>query len=302
MRDLPCWQGAVWRASARPRRVREARRARTVACRRAMSAVCMTPSPCERRRSVSTRAGVPSTMRRSVSTTRQRSSRLTTWASQPWRHGRRRGRPPCPGCTGARTVSRLARRDETTPAVPSQQGPGAAQRFTRAIGRRLRARSRGSLASPPSPTRVWTLMASAIQTIRPWAVTRIAAARTCPRARGGAPLCSCTACPCLPSRASQEATVRSSEPHATTMACRGHPWARSVTTRLLVSAEVRRRYHAGPCVAVHVLPHWVQMKRCSCCEWIPRLPWPVWPLAGQARFGQHVTVLSSSLQRRPTRS
>ena len=38
-----------------------------------MYAVLITPSPCDRRRSVSTRAGVPSMMRRSVATTRRRS-------------------------------------------------------------------------------------------------------------------------------------------------------------------------------------------------------------------------------------
>src|SRR2546427_3067417 len=32
------------------------------------------------------------------------------------------------------------------------------------------------------------------------------------------------------------------------------------------------------------------MNRCSFCEWIPILPWPVWPLAGQFRLGQHVVV------------
>jgi hypothetical protein len=41
--------------------------------RTSINAVLLTPSPCDRRRSVSTRAGVPSTMRRSVSTTRRRS-------------------------------------------------------------------------------------------------------------------------------------------------------------------------------------------------------------------------------------
>ena len=40
--------------------------------RTSTKAVLMTPSPCERRRSVSTRAGVPSTRRRSVATTRRR--------------------------------------------------------------------------------------------------------------------------------------------------------------------------------------------------------------------------------------
>src|SRR5256885_330777 len=39
--------------------------------RTSTKAVLMTPSPCARRRSVSTRAGVPSTMRRSTSTTRR---------------------------------------------------------------------------------------------------------------------------------------------------------------------------------------------------------------------------------------
>src|SRR5436305_1530338 len=32
------------------------------------------------------------------------------------------------------------------------------------------------------------------------------------------------------------------------------------------------------------------MNRCSFCEWIPILPWPVWPLAGHARLGQNTVV------------
>src|SRR6266516_4450664 len=32
------------------------------------------------------------------------------------------------------------------------------------------------------------------------------------------------------------------------------------------------------------------MNRCSFCEWIPILPWPVWPLAGQFLLGQNVVV------------
>src|SRR5215472_7334460 len=36
------------------------------------------------------------------------------------------------------------------------------------------------------------------------------------------------------------------------------------------------------------------MKRCSFCAWIPILPWPVWPLAGQCSLGQN-TVVGSML-------
>src|SRR5215831_18729155 len=32
------------------------------------------------------------------------------------------------------------------------------------------------------------------------------------------------------------------------------------------------------------------MNRCAFCEWMPILPWPVWPLAGQCLFGQNVVV------------
>src|SRR5439155_14705095 len=32
------------------------------------------------------------------------------------------------------------------------------------------------------------------------------------------------------------------------------------------------------------------MKRCSFCEWIPILPWPVWPLAEQCSLEQNVVV------------
>src|SRR5215813_3086496 len=37
------------------------------------------------------------------------------------------------------------------------------------------------------------------------------------------------------------------------------------------------------------------MKRCSFCEWIPILPMPVWPLAGQCALGQNVVVGSMAL-------
>src|SRR4029450_7087330 len=37
------------------------------------------------------------------------------------------------------------------------------------------------------------------------------------------------------------------------------------------------------------------MKRCSFCEWIPILPWPVWPLAWQRGLGQNTVVGSMTL-------
>src|SRR5262245_4411590 len=37
------------------------------------------------------------------------------------------------------------------------------------------------------------------------------------------------------------------------------------------------------------------MHRCSFCEWIPILPWPIWPLAGQCPLGQNVVVGSMML-------
>src|ERR671914_357611 len=37
------------------------------------------------------------------------------------------------------------------------------------------------------------------------------------------------------------------------------------------------------------------MKRCSCCEWIPILPMPVWPLAWQCSLGQNTVVGSMTL-------
>src|SRR5712692_6933994 len=122
MRYIPCCKVTVRRASARPRRVSDARRSRKVALSRSMEAVLITPSPCERRRSVSTRAGVPSTMRRSTSTTRRRAYRLTTWAMQMLRQGRSRGRPCAPPRTGSRKVSRIARTYEHKPSVQNKSG------------------------------------------------------------------------------------------------------------------------------------------------------------------------------------
>src|SRR5437016_14667534 len=37
------------------------------------------------------------------------------------------------------------------------------------------------------------------------------------------------------------------------------------------------------------------MKRCSFCEWIPILPWPVCPLAGQCVLGQNTVVGSMTI-------
>src|SRR5215471_3832839 len=37
------------------------------------------------------------------------------------------------------------------------------------------------------------------------------------------------------------------------------------------------------------------MNRCSFCAWIPILPLPVWPLAGQFQLGQNVVVGSMTL-------
>src|SRR5467141_2781378 len=37
------------------------------------------------------------------------------------------------------------------------------------------------------------------------------------------------------------------------------------------------------------------MKRRSFCEWMPMLPWPIWPLAGHARLGQNTVVGSMTI-------
>ena len=152
--------------------------------RTSLYAVWITPSPCARRRSGSTRAGVPSTRRRSVAPPRRRSYRLTTWAMQIGRHGRNRGRPPVPVYTGSRRVARMARMENTKPSVPNNSGRCAAQRRTRSISRRIRGRSRCSLTSPPSYTRVVTLMASALDTMPPCVLRRSSSACTCPKSRG----------------------------------------------------------------------------------------------------------------------
>jgi hypothetical protein len=237
MSYMPCGSVSVRRASARPRRVSAVRRSRHGALRRAMAAVLLTPSPCARRRSVSTRAGGPSTRRHAVAPTRRRSERLTPWASKTWRHRRRRGRPPGPVCPGSRKVSRMARMEDTTPSVQPKRGRRAAPRLTRASRRRLRGLARCALPSPPHHKRVVTIRASALHTRPPCFCTRLSSACPCPRARGGATTSSWTACPCRPERAHQSATVRSSQPQAAPIAGTGHPWARKVTTRPTVSAE-----------------------------------------------------------------
>ena len=72
-KTMPSGSVIGWRARARHRRASGARRSRNVAVSRSMSAVLLPPPPCERQRSVSTRAGGPAPRRRSVSMPRRRS-------------------------------------------------------------------------------------------------------------------------------------------------------------------------------------------------------------------------------------
>jgi YD repeat-containing protein len=48
-------------------------------------------------------------------------------------------------------------------------------------------------------------------------------------------------------------------------------------------------------VALKVLRHCLQLKRCSWRECRPMLPWPVWPLAGQSGLGQNTVARSMSI-------
>jgi hypothetical protein len=183
-RSIPCSSVTGRRASVRPRRVKAASRSRQVALSRSMSAVAMTPSPCERRLSVSTRAGVPATLRRSTAATRRGSERFTTCASRRCRHGRHRGRPWAPVRSGARNVSRSARIEAHHPSVQHKRGRCRAPPRPRAMRRRMSGRSRRGLTAPARHKRVLTSSAKAIHTRPPWVLTRIASAGTCPRSRG----------------------------------------------------------------------------------------------------------------------
>jgi len=40
-----------------------------------------------------------------------------------------------------------------------------------------------------------------------------------------------------------------------------------------------------------------QMHRCSCRQWIPLWPWPIWPLAWPCPLGQKVVVGSMTIRR-----
>ena len=165
---MPCCSVRVRRASARPRRVSEASRARKVALSRSMEAVLITPSPCDRRRSVSTRAGVPSTTtafrvdhspalvalddvgdQDMCATDAVGGVRLCPWA---W------DRDKAPAWPGWRTPSHRDR--PTGDAVPHRAAPAP-------VRRRIRGLSRCSRTSPPSHTRVLTIMAKAIHTMPP---------------------------------------------------------------------------------------------------------------------------------------
>jgi transposase len=84
---------------------------------------------------------------------------------------------------------------DTKPSVQTNSGRCAAQRRTRLISRRIKGRSRCALTSPPSHSRVFTIMAMAIQTIPLCFLTRSSSACTCPRSRGCSTRYSCTAWP-----------------------------------------------------------------------------------------------------------
>ena len=199
---MPCCSVSVRRASARPRRVSDAIRSRNVALSRSMYAVLITPSPCARRLSVSTRAGVPATMRRSTSTTTPLGIALHDLGHAEVAPG---AQPRAPMCTRThRIAKRLTNRPDigAQPIGTEQQG---AVRRTAAHALHEPSNQRHvtacSLTSPASHKRVRTIMASAIHTMPPWVLTRISSACTCPRSRGCSTRYSCTACPWTPARA-----------------------------------------------------------------------------------------------------
>ena len=130
IRYIPCCSVSVQRASARPRRVSDAKRSRHVALSRSMQAVLITPAPCERRLSVSTRAGVPSTMRRSRSMPRRGAERLMTCAMPRWRQGRLSARAPAklhepPGRRSTGHPYRTTADGGAHRHVPAQAGAGS---------------------------------------------------------------------------------------------------------------------------------------------------------------------------------
>ena len=146
----PLVQGQVWRASARHRRASGARRSLNVAFSRSKYAVLITPSPCDRRRRVSTRAGVPSTMRRSVATTCRPLVVFDDLGDQDMAPARSRGRPPMPMCTDPKRLLHGAMIVITKPSVQIKRGRHAAQRPYSLTSRRIRGMSRCALTSPPS--------------------------------------------------------------------------------------------------------------------------------------------------------
>jgi hypothetical protein len=192
------------------------------------------------------------TARQRPASARQRGHACTERRVEPCDGGGMDHPVKVPVFTGSRKVSRIARMEEDQPSGQHTSARGAAPRRPRSISRRLSVLSRGSLTSPASHRRVVTIMASAIHTMAPCVLTRLASACPCPRSRGCSTRDSWTAWPGRPARAHHVATVRSSQPNATTMAWSGPPWARSVTTRVTVSAEIRRRYNAVPGEAGHV--------------------------------------------------
>src|SRR5919201_5938556 len=56
-----------------------------------------------------------------------------------------------------------------------------------------------------------------------------------------------------------------------------------------------KSFSGGERVFSRFAPAQCRIKRCSLREWIPILPWPVWPLAGQFLLGQNVVVGSMTI-------
>ena len=241
------------------------------------------PGPGERCRRLSRRAGVSSIMRRSPSPPRRGASR--------WRTGACRGlpgvpprRPRGPGRTGSRKVSRRVRTSAFEAVDTHQSGRGPAPRRTRRCAPTQPPGAGGAhLASQP-PSRPDD------PGQRPPAKaclgTRIAAAWTCPRSRGGSPEQRVDGRPLPAARASPSAPVRSSGRRRHNRL--GRPPRREPGD----DDHSGRRRGAQPGVTgagwggegLVALP---AANRLACREWLPIGPWPGGPLAGHSRVGDN---------------
>jgi hypothetical protein len=243
------------------------------------------------------------------------------WPSMAGVSGRRNGRPvdswsSCSAPAGSR-VPRCASGDRDTGSSAANRGHAHHQATGRYRARAGRPRRFGGVqrgGGTCNARRSWTVRRCAVLpaamagvVIRPWRPSLAGGGQTWTTG----PIRSIPGCRVRGRRASDRQRRDSSGGHSRALLARSRPprghgalvapqgrhdrWQRTALGEPRPDQGHRRRRGAPagedtPVWAVKGLWHCVPRTRVSVRAWGPRVPWPVWPLAGQSRVGQPTRV------------